>query len=52
MKDKKISSTVSIECWKQLKIIGIQKGINLQLVVKDILEKVLNKKTKDINIEE
>lgn len=42
---KKISVEVSFECWKQLKILSIQKDITLGECVKEILEtKVVSSK--------
>jgi len=47
--DKKITASVSHECWKALKILAVQKEVSLQLVVKDVLEKSMSKKIKDTN---
>ena len=44
MEYKKVQTEVSKECWKQLKVIAIQKEISLQRVVQDILERSMSKK--------
>lgn len=42
---KNINIEVSKDCWKVIKKISIDKEITLQEVVRDILEKVTNKKS-------
>jgi len=50
--DKKVTASVSHECWKALKVLAVQKEVSLQLVVQDILEKSMSKKIKDSGNEE
>ena len=50
--DKKVTASVSHECWKALKILAVQKEVSLQLVVQDILERSMSKKIKDSNSNE
>lgn len=40
---KNINIMVTTECWKKLKIISIDKDMTLQEVVRDILERHINK---------
>lgn len=49
---KNINIEINYECWKKLKILSIDKDMTLQEVVRDILEKVTNKKSIKTNIEE
>lgn len=44
--EKKITASVSHECWKALKVLAVQKEVSLQLVVQDILERSMQKKIK------
>lgn len=44
---KNINIEVHKECWKVLKKISIDRDITLQEVVREILEKVTNKKEKE-----
>lgn len=41
---KPIQSEVSVECWKKLKIVAIQKDLSLGQLVKEILEKSMSSK--------
>jgi len=50
--DKKITASVSHECWKALKVLAVQKEVSLQLVVQDILHKSMSKKINTNNNEE
>lgn len=50
--DKKITASVSHECWKALKVLAVQKEVSLQLVVKEVLEKSMSKKIKNNSIAE
>lgn len=43
---KNINIEINKECWKHIKKISIDKETTLQEVVKDILEKSINKKNK------
>lgn len=43
---KKVTAEVSKECWKALKVLAVQKEINLSQVVQEILEKSINKRSK------
>jgi len=43
---KKVTAEVSKECWKTLKVLAVQKEISLQLVVQEILERSISKKSK------
>lgn len=43
-KEVRITTQVSKECWKQLKILAVQKEVSLQLVTQEVLEKAMNKK--------
>lgn len=47
--EKKITASVSLECWKALKILAVQKEISLQLAVQEVLEKSMQKMIKAIN---
>ena len=49
---KNINIEVSLECWKTLKKISIDKETSLQHVVSEMLEKIINKKVKQEVIEE
>lgn len=54
MSNKKITTEVSPECCKQLKILAVQKEMSLQKVVAEILEKVMSKKKQvvdDVTVE-
>lgn len=42
---KNINIEISIECWRELKKISIDKDTKLQQVVKEILEKRVSKKS-------
>jgi len=42
--DYRIQATVTKECWKQLKILAVQREITLQQAVKDVLERSMSKK--------
>ena len=42
---KSISTEVSKEVWKKLKIVSVQKEISLPALVKDILERSVSKKS-------
>lgn len=46
--DKKVTASINFECWKQLKILAVQKEVNLQAVVKEILERSMLKKIKAV----
>ena len=48
---KNINIMVSIECWKELKKISIDKDVTLQKVVQDILEKAMSRKVKQDVVE-
>jgi predicted DNA-binding ribbon-helix-helix protein len=52
--DKKVTTSVSLECWTELKVLAVRKRVSLQEVVKDILERSMQKKIKasDNNTEE
>lgn len=41
---KNINIEISIECWKKLKKLSIDKDVSLQEIVRDVLEKTMNKK--------
>lgn len=43
--NKSISTEVSKEVWKKLKILSVQKEISLPALVKEILERSVSKKT-------
>lgn len=47
--DKKITASISHECWKALKVLAVQKEVSLQVVVREVLEKSMNKKIRDTN---
>jgi hypothetical protein len=49
---KNINIEVSKECWKVIKKISIDKEITLQEVVRDILERSMQKKIKAIDSSE
>lgn len=42
---RKLNLEISNECWKRLKILSIQKEVTLQQCVKDLLERLMNKKS-------
>lgn len=42
---KNINIEISIESWKKIKIISVQKDMTLQDVVRDIIEKSVSRKT-------
>jgi 4-hydroxy-L-threonine phosphate dehydrogenase PdxA len=44
--DKKVTTSVSLECWTELKVLAVRKRVSLQDVVKDILERSMQKKIK------
>ncbi len=44
MNPKKITAEVTHDCWKQLKLLAVQKDTSLQKVIAEILEKVTNRK--------
>ena len=44
--EKKVTASVSHECWKALRVLAVQKEVNLQIVVQDILERYVSKKGK------
>lgn len=44
--EKKVTTSVSLECWKELKVLAVRKQVSLQQVVQDILEKSMQKKIK------
>jgi len=46
--NKNINIEVTVECWKKLKIISIDKDMTLQEVVRDILERHINKQRNKI----
>lgn len=41
---KKVNAEVTVECWKSLKKLAIDKDISLQDLVKEILERSMSKK--------
>lgn len=41
---KKVSAEVTIDIWKQLKILALQKEVSLQFVIEEILEKSMRKR--------
>ncbi len=43
---------VSKNCYKQIKLLSIQREVSMQDVVNDILEKVTSKKNINVSIEE
>ena len=47
--ERKVTASVSHECWKALKILAVQKEVSLQVVVRDVLEKSMQKKIKAID---
>lgn len=42
--EKKVTATVSNECWKALKVLAVQKEVSLQTIVQEILERYSSKK--------
>lgn len=44
--DMRLQTTVTKECWKQLKILAVQRDITLQQAVKEVLEKAMSRKVK------
>lgn len=44
--EKKITASVSHECWKALKVLAVQKEVSLQVVVKEVLERSMSKRVK------
>jgi hypothetical protein len=50
--NKKITASVSHECWKALKMLAVQKEVSLQLIVQEILEKAMGKKIKGMKLED
>jgi predicted DNA binding CopG/RHH family protein len=44
--DKKITASVSHECWKALKVLAVQKEVSLQVVVREVLERMMLKRVK------
>lgn len=42
--EKKVSASVSNDCWKSLKVLAVQREVSLQQVVQDILERYSSKK--------
>lgn len=44
--EKKITASVSLACWTELKVCAVRKQVSLNEVVKDILEKSIQKKIK------
>lgn len=44
--EKKVTASVSLECWKALKVLAVQKEVSLQVVVQEVLEKSMQKKIK------
>lgn len=44
--EKKVTTSVSLECWTELKVLAVRKRVSLQDIVKDILEKSMQKKIK------
>lgn len=42
---KKLNIEINNECWKKLKILSIQKEISLNQCVKELLEKIMSKKS-------
>lgn len=49
--DKRITTSVSHECWKSLKVLAVQKEVNLQKVVTEVLENYINKLNSKISKE-
>lgn len=47
--DKKVTTSISLECWTELKVLAVRKRVSLQEVVKDILEKSMSKRIKVID---
>lgn len=47
---KNINIEVTVECWKKLKIVSIDRDITLQEVVREILERAVNKKINNVEV--
>ena len=47
--EKKVTTSVSLECWTELKVLAVRKRVSLQEVVKDILERSMSKKIKEVD---
>lgn len=45
---KKVTANISYECWKELRKLAIDKDLNLQDAVADVLEKSMQKKSKKV----
>lgn len=46
--EKKVTASVSLECWKALKVLAVQKEVSLQEVVREVLEKSMSKKIREV----
>lgn len=47
--EKKITASVSLLCWTELKVLAVRKQTSLQEVVKDVLEKSMQKRVKVVD---
>jgi predicted HicB family RNase H-like nuclease len=49
---KKVTAEISKDCWKALKVLAVQKEVSLAEVVKEVLEKSMSKKLKQLEVVE
>jgi len=42
----KVTASVSLECWTELKVLAVRKRVALQDIVREVLEKSMSKKVK------
>lgn len=42
--ERKVTASISNDCWKALKVLAVQKEVSLQHVVQEVLEKYTSKR--------
>lgn len=43
----KVTASVSLECWTELKVLAVRKRVALQDIVREVLERSMSKKIKE-----
>lgn len=45
--ETKVTASVSLECWTELKVLAVRKRVALQDIVREVLERSMSKKIKE-----